>query len=218
MGITKRSYGDPNSDEEGWYGDDWLYLYLKGADKWYLWYDLIEYCYRYSDKRTKVRLLNRINEVLAEEKAPYRVIDGIVTPLTSSAEIESITEAIFTPYANVKAHLKKALGLYADRLNPDYENSIKESISAVEALCCTITNDKKATLGEALKKLESKGIHLHKAFLNSINSLYGYTSDESGIRHGSIDFAGASVEDAKYMLVACSAFVNYLIEKWEKSK
>ncbi len=27
----------------------------------------------------------------------------------------------------------------------------------------------------------------------------------------------APAEDAKYMLVSCSAFVNYLIEKWSKA-
>ena len=43
------------------------------------------------------------------------------------------------------------------------------------------------------------------------------TSDEDGIRHGGIDFKWAPAEDAKYMLVSCSAFVNYLIEKWSKA-
>ena len=46
--------------------------------------------------------------------------------------------------------------------------------------------------------------------------MYGYASDEDGIRHGGIDFKGAPAEDAKYMLISCSAFVNYLIEKWSK--
>ena len=47
-------------------------------------------------------------------------------------------------------------------------------------------------------------------------SLYGYTSDENGIRHGGIDFTNAPSEDAKYMLISCSAFINYLIQKWSK--
>lgn len=85
-------------------------------------------------------------------------------------------------------------------------------------MCCIIAEDPKATLGEALKKLEGKGVKIHKAFQNAMASLYGFTSDTGGIRHGSIDFAGASSEDAKYMLISCSAFVNYLIEKWEKVK
>ena len=47
-------------------------------------------------------------------------------------------------------------------------------------------------------------------------ALYGYASDENGIRHGGIDFKNAPAEDAKYMLISCSAFVNYLMEKWSK--
>ena len=33
-----------------------------------------------------------------------------------------------------------------------------------------------------------------------------------------IDFKHAPIEDARYMLVTCSAFVNYLISKYDKSK
>ena len=36
------------------------------------------------------------------------------------------------------------------------------------------------------------------------------------IRHGEVDFKNAPAEDAKYILVSCSAFVDYLIEKWSK--
>ena len=60
-------------------------------------------------------------------------------------------------------------------------------------------------------------MHIHPAMENAFSSLYGYTSDENGIRHGGIDFSNAPAEDAKYMLVSCSAFVNYLIEKWSKA-
>lgn len=59
-------------------------------------------------------------------------------------------------------------------------------------------------------------MHIHGAMKNAFSSLYGYASDENGIRYGGIDFANAPAEDAKYMLVFCSAFINYLIEKWSK--
>ena len=70
--------------------------------------------------------------------------------------MESIDRASSSPYVSVNTHIKKALSLYSDRKNPDYENSIKESISAVEAMCCIITGmtGASATLGAALKKLE----------------------------------------------------------------
>ena len=44
------------------------------------------------------------------------------------------------------------------------------------------------------------------------------TSDSDGIRHGGIDFTNAPAEDAKYMLVSCSACINYLIENQSKIK
>ena len=63
-----------------------------------------------------------------------------------------------------------------------------------------------------LTKLEQKGVYIHSALQLAYKNLYGYTSDASGIRHAK-DLGGkdSTFEEAKYMLVACSAFVNYLI-------
>ena len=133
-------------------------------------------------------------------------------------EIQSIEKSTHTPFSAVNMHIEKAVKLFSSRPQPDYENSIKESISAVESICCIITNSssKDATLGKTLKKLKDHGIYIHPAMENAYSSLYGYTSNEDGIRHGGMDFKSAPYEDAKYMLISCSAFVNYLIEKWTK--
>jgi hypothetical protein len=93
---------------------------------------------------------------------------------------------------------------------PDYRNPIKESISAVEALCKTINNDEKATLGVALKSLEKKGL-MHPALTSAFSSLYGYTSDAQGIRHALTEKSNLSSADARFMLISCSAFINYVI-------
>lgn len=156
-----------------------------------------------------------INYILEEEKSGYRIINGMLTAITDEQEIKSIEESINTEFDSVNTHLTKALQLYSDREAPDYENSIKESISAVEAMCCVIngTND---TLGKALKKLKDNGIELHSSMEEAFRKLYGYTSDAGGIRHGCIDFTNANEEDAKYMLISCSAFVNYLKVKYSK--
>ena len=47
--------------------------------------------------------------------------------------------------------------------------------------------------------------------------MYGWTSDAEGIRHGLQDEPDLGFEDAKYMLVACSGFINYLLEKAKKA-
>ena len=108
------------------------------------------------------------------------------------------------------------MDLLADRKSPDYRNSVKESISAVEAISNLIANEKKATLGQALKAIESK-VSLHPALKKAFSSLYGYTSDAEGIRHALLSETNLSFEDAKFMLVSCSAFINYLISKASKA-
>ena len=197
---------------------DALRKYILGSKTWYLIFDFIEKYLMNSDSRTAEKMVPLFNRILEEEVSGYRILDRQVVPITNSAELSTIQEAYSTKYDSVNTHITKALTLYADRKTPDYENSIKESISAVESMCCIITGmtGAQATLGKALKKLKESGVHIHSAMENAFSSLYGYTSDENGIRHGGIDFTSAPAEDAKYMLVSCSAFVNYLIEKWSK--
>jgi hypothetical protein len=154
------------------------------------------------------------NSVLKEHLSAYRFIDKQITEISSEEEISAIEDALqdTNKYKPVKTHLKRALELFSDRKNPDYRNSIKESISAIESISCIITNNPKATLGQALKEIE-KNHQLHSALKSSFSSLYGYTSDSNGIRHSLLDESTLRQEDAKFMLVACSAFVNYLLVK-----
>ena len=186
--------------------------------EWYEVYDFIEVNLSFLTAGEKKERAGQYNEILEQEKAGYRIVLGEITPITNDAEIETIEQAATTPYDSVNQHISKALAHYADLKNPDYENSVKEAISAVEAMCCIITgtSGKQATLGNAIKKLEDKGIHIHGGMKQGFKDLYGYASDENGIRHGGIDFKNVPPEDAKFMLVSCSAFVNYLIEKWSK--
>jgi hypothetical protein len=80
-----------------------------------------------------------------------------------------------------------------------------------------ITGNPKVTLGDALRQLENKIGTLHSALRNGFNSLYAYSSDAEGIRHGMLGESGLDVEDAKFMLIACSAFINYLAAKADKA-
>lgn len=166
----------------------------------------IEY-YGYVDSS----LYEEANEVFEKEYIGYRFIDEKITPISDKYEVAAVNEALQNVYQPVREHISKANSLLADRENPDYENSIKESISAVEAICEIITGES-GTLGKLLTKVEQKGVYIHSALQSAYKVLYGYTSDASGIRHarklGGVD---STFAEAKYMLVACSAFVNYLM-------
>lgn len=153
------------------------------------------------------------NKVLEDEMSAYRFVDGVITPIVDDVSIVSIEDAINKSSGGASEHVKKALQLYSQRPTPDYSNSVKESISAVEALAKNITNDPKATLGKAFGELKRQGVDIHPALLSGFQSIYGWTSDEGGIRHGMMNLEHVGEEDARVMLVMCSAFVNYLMVK-----
>jgi len=185
--------------------------------EWYQVYDFLEFmANNYHDEVANREFMDYCNSILESELSVYRFVGGRITQITSEQEISEIEEALTTPLDAVRIHLKSALDLLSDRQAPDYRNSIKESISAVEAICKKITEDSKATLGQCLKKVEDT-IGLHPALKSSFSSLYGYTSSAEGIRHALMDAPSLDFDDAKFMLVSCSAFVNYLTSKASKA-
>lgn len=184
---------------------------------WHYVYDLLEYFVNYYpvEEINKI-FIEKCNIVLKEELSAYRFVDKFITEITSEEEIIEIEEALKTPLNGVITHLNTALRLLSDKKSPDYRNSIKESISSVEAICNIITKEKNDTLGQALKKIE-KIIPIHGALKEAFSNLYGYTSNAEGIRHALMDEPDLYFEDAKFMLVSCSAFINYLVSKASKT-
>lgn len=185
--------------------------------QWYDVYDLLEFTVNnFPMYENANQFIKECNDILEQELSGYRFVGKQIVQITSTDEIAEVEEALSTPLKPVNLHIENALKLMSDRKSPDYRNSIKESISAVEAICRLIAKNEKATLGEALNVIDVK-VNLHGALKRAFSSLYGYTSDESGIRHSLIDQSNLKFEDAKFMLVSCSAFVNYLIVKASKS-
>lgn len=183
--------------------------------QWYEVYDFIEGIVDIGDDATRQPFIEACNSVLEREKSGYRFVGERIAPVVSGVEIQAIEDAIEYPLETVSNHISQALQLFADRKDPDYRNSIKESISAVEALCRAIAGDDKATLSQALHIIERQGkVRIHPALIEGLSKIYGYTSDESGIRHALIENKEPSTSaDAQFMLIMCSAFIHYLSAK-----
>lgn len=185
---------------------DWFF-----KEDWDLVLDFVEFCVNYDDNKFS----NYFNNFLKREMSAYRFIDGKLVEINTKEEIVEIESAIRNTdkFNSVKTHLKRAVELYADRKSPDYRNSIKESISAVESLAKIIVGNDKTTLGQALKEIEKKH-HIPGSLKSAFSALYGYTSDEGGIRHALLETdVSVDIDEARFMLIACSAFINYLINK-----
>lgn len=170
----------------------------------------------YEDQKRK-DFYELIDLIFEREYVGYRFVDGRIVPITDENEIKSIEDACNNKFEGPRVHIKKAVGFIADREHKDYKNCIKESISAVESICSIIVEDEDATLGKAIKRLKDNGLTIHPALERTFSVLYGYTSEEGGIRHAEgMTESNVSFEEAKFMLVSCSAFVNYLIANYGK--
>lgn len=188
-------------------------IFLEG--KWYEVYDLLEFTIQSPKMGNKGRLTQAVSAVLEQEMAGFRLIADEFVEVTDETEIAAIEEALEATadeFKNARAHLSSALRLLSDRKDPDYRNSVKESISAVEAVVQSLTGDPHAELGKAMRLLEREA-PVHGAFAAALRSLYGYTSDADGIRHALIEAPNLDAPTAKFMLVVCSAFVVYLIQQ-----
>jgi len=163
--------------------------------------------------------IGHVNVILKRELSGYRIVNELLAPSIQENEILEIEKAMdnteIQTYEGAKIHLTEALNKLTDRKDPDYRNSIKESISAVEAICKSISKDPSVDLGKALKTLKTK-LPIHPALEQGFIKIYGYTSDSDGIRHALSEESNLDQEDAIFMLVASSAFVNYLIAKNDK--
>jgi hypothetical protein len=185
---------------------------------WYGVYDLLEFLAEPSPSIWQQTFIDSVNATLKEEVSGYRFVSGRIVQINSEEEIVSIEQALGLPDSlkPVREHLRQSLTLLADRKSPDYRNSIKESISAIESLGKILAGQPTTTLSPALNAVEKK-TKLHPALKEAFQKLYGYTSDAQGIRHALMDEPTLDIEDAKFMLVSCSAFVNYLVVKAQKA-
>jgi len=182
--------------------------------EWFEIYDFLEFIVsNYPYPRGSKTFTKDVNLVLEKEVSAYRFVGDRVAQITSETELQEVEESLARKDPS-SLHLHRALELLSDRESPDYRNSIKESISAVEAVCNLIVGDAKATLGQALKTLKNQDkVIIHPALVEGFRKLYGYTSDADGIRHALLDESKLGYDEAKFMLVSCSAFVNYLLSK-----
>lgn len=186
--------------------------------EWYEVYDLLEFIANY-DNTTRGNQFKKVcNEIFERELSAYRFIDNYLIKNIEDVEVDMIESTLkVDKYEGVKIHINESLKLISDKKSPDYRNSIKESISAVESICSIICGKETASLGEALNIIsKKKNSNFHPALLEGYKKIYGYTSNSDGIRHSLLEEDTLTYEDALYMLVSCSSFVNYLISKYEK--
>lgn len=165
-----------------------------------------------------LQLGKAISIALIRSKAAYRVTEKTVFPISSEEEADAISRAMTIAASfNAKgpsAHLTNAA---TELTNGNWAASIRESIHSVEA-AAKVLEPTASTLGPALAKLEIS-ISLNPALKKAFSTLYGFSSDEKGVRHALVfdEKADVGEREAMFMFGACAAFVSYLISAKQKS-
>jgi len=162
----------------------------------------------------------QVHEIFEHNAAPYHFDISQppfhFIPRGSTEQGEAIQRAADTlrqaKMDGASTHLRKA----AEAMNGGrYAESVGNSIHAVESVACLIDPKAAKTLGPALKSLQDRGVLKHEALAKAFSALYGYSSNEQGIRHALLDRGEADVglDEAMFMYGACASFAAYLVSK-----
>ena len=151
------------------------------------------------------------NFVFERERSAFRFSGDVLVRISEKEHLEEISTSLTQDRSSgLREHIKRAAEFYSKVPDPDYRNSIKESISAVEATVAFVVGRKTSGITKPLKGIADQ-YGIHQALRDGFEKLYAWTSDDSGIRHRLMANSTVTQDEARYMLVPCSAFSNYLI-------
>lgn len=179
-------------------------------------FDLIQFVLRH--RQCPPEFVREMQHTFSECRLAYRIDIArppTILPAVTPEEGDAVAGALRTlrkaGLDSSAAHLRKASAcINAD----DWAGSVRESIHAVESVARQLDPDAAKTLEPALDSLKRRGV-LHPAFKEAFSKLYGYTSDEQGVRHALLNKSSAQVDidEAVFMLGVCASFASYL---WRK--
>jgi hypothetical protein len=199
---------------------DFIRQYIEKGT-WYKVYEFFEFVFRnieHGHTYPYLEFEEYVNAKLVANNSAYTLTGNKFIPVTNQAEINELkqTQSFAEQHGltGIQEHLNSAIELLSQKPKPDFRNSIKESISMVEVIS-RIIEPTENTLGKALNKLD-KHQKISGTLKAGFEKLYAYTNDKNGIRHALMDEQKVDFEDAKFFLIACSSFTNYLIEKAKK--
>ncbi|MGJ8734326.1 MAG: AbiJ-NTD4 domain-containing protein [Cellulophaga sp.] len=147
--------------------------------EWYLVYDIIEVIIQKLNGVEKETFISEINE--------YFITNGIGWKIVNE-EIETRGDEVFETAVNTvvnvlesaklqtaKTEIREALNDLSRRPSPDITGAIQHSLACLECVAREATGDKKATLGELMKKYP--GV-IPSPLDQAVTKIWGFTSEQ----------------------------------------
>lgn len=158
------------------------YCQLQGMDKW-------------ASRRAYVRELYA--DVLIDLKRAERNEAGPKNWNKANAVLDDDLTPVRTQWLKAKNFI------YAS--TPDFENSVKESVNAVESTLKILLHEPKATLGQIIKKA-----HLDGDIERLISQAYGVASNKDFVRHGGTQHSTLTKSEADFFLEFSAVSIIYI--------
>jgi hypothetical protein len=157
-----------------------------------------------------------LERLFEEERLGYEFRDGQVQRRTKRHTIELTGKAevalLDLGLRAARMHFSKALRHFRDRDTPDYENSVKEAVCAVEAAAKGLFPESKAaTLGDFAKwATRSQAPLLPKPLGDTVTGIYAFRNSGEGVSHGATAGGAVTAQLAEYVLAVAASQVILL--------
>ena len=129
----------------------------------------------------------------------------------SSRNWSKANEALADELTPIRAQWLKAKN-FIYSATPDFENSIKESISSIESSLMVLMNEPNGTLGKVIKKA-----NLDADIERLITQAYGYASNKDFVRHGGTVESALSKAEAEFFLEFAATSIIYITNRSKKN-
>lgn len=183
------------------------------------WYDIITRAanpFRWEpefvDSHTASKYEAAINRVFDSQHVEHRMRGGYIIDIGNSAEGDAITAVLETggPFGSAREHFERAMRHLSNPTDSIPLDAMREAIHAAESAGRVVAGSKAKTLSEAVREIERLRPDTHPALTRGWATLYGWTSDENGFRHGGVELTDPSPALARWLVVCVAAFIRYL--------
>lgn len=185
-------------------------------DVGYHWND--EYQVTTPKRDVQAFIAEELQRLFLEEGLAFEFADGLVRRRGRKHTLDVSTKAQVVlgdaRLAGARKHYEKAMQFFRNPAKPDYENTVKEAVCAVEAAGKALFPvAKAATLGDLSRWLvTTKDVSVPKALGQTFTGIYAYRSGGDGVGHGGAEGGPATVKVAEFVLAICASQIIYLVD------
>lgn len=157
-----------------------------------------------------------INNLLSEENLGYRFQDGVFLRPGRIQTQHNTNRAVAVlsneTLSKAREHFTKAQRYFSSRQEPDFQNSVKEAVCALESAitaCSGINVSNNFT--RDIKELSGTDVgKVPQPLVAAMSSVYAYRGAASGVSHGNADGLRIDRNEAELILSVVAAFITYI--------